>query len=162
MVSGVRLEEVKMCKSVIVLVKHGVLTPDTKLQKSTLLLPSSSSNTRSGFSPNPTSTERKEHTVKRPGCLPNSSSVTVNVDDVEVGHGGIARGLARLVLKLVQVAALGERVHSQHLRTDTTAQSVTRQSISTWERVHRHHSPVSDTSEHLNMGEGPQTPQPSQ
>ena len=120
LVSGVRLEEVKMCKSVIVLVKHGVLTPDTKLQKSTLLLPSS--NTRNGFSPNPTSTERKEHTVKRPGCLPNSSSVTVNVDDVEVGHGGIARGLARLVLKLVQVAALGERVHSQHLRTDTTAQ----------------------------------------
>ena len=125
-----------MCKPVIVLVKHGVLTPDTKLQKSTLLLPSSSSNTRNGFSPNPTSMERKEDTVKGPGCLPNSSSVTVNVDDVEVGHGGIARCLARLVLKLVQVAALGERVHSQHLHTDTTAQSVTHQNISTWERVH--------------------------
>ena len=105
---------------------------------------------------------RKEDTVKGPGCLPNSSSVTVNVDDVEVGHGGIARCLARLVLKLVQVAALGERVHSQHLHTDTTAQSVTHQNISTWERVHRHHSTVSDTSEHLNMGEGPQTPQHSQ
>ena len=164
-----------MCKSAIVLVKPGV--------KSTLLSPSSS-NVMNGFSPNPTSMDRKEHTVKRPGCLPDSSSVTVNVDDVEVGHGGIARGLARLVLKLVQVAALGESVHSQHLHTDTTAsqpsqrhirasqhgrgstdttaQSVTHQSISTWERVHRHHSTVSDTSEHLNMGEGPLTPQHSQ
>ena len=126
----------------------------------------------------------EKNTVKRPGCLPDSSSVTVNVDDVEVGHGGIARGLARLVLKLVQVAALGESVHSQHLHTDTTAsqpsqrhirasqhgrgstdttaQSVTHLSISTWERVHRHHSTVSDTSEHLNMGEGPLTPQHSQ
>ena len=47
--------------------------------------------------------------------LPDSSSVTVNMDDVEVGHGGVAWRLAWLVLKLIQVAALGESVDSQHL-----------------------------------------------
>ena len=50
--------------------------------------------------------------------LPDGGEVTVDVNDVEVRHGGVAGRLARLVLVLVQVRPLGVRVEAQHLSRD--------------------------------------------
>lgn len=42
--------------------------------------------------------------------------MTLDVYDVEVGHGGVTHGLPGLVLKLVQVCSLGEGVDGKHLQ----------------------------------------------
>jgi len=50
--------------------------------------------------------------------VPDSGSVAVDMDDIEVWHGGVAHGHPRLVLKLIQGSPLREGVDGQNLETN--------------------------------------------
>lgn len=47
--------------------------------------------------------------------LPDGSHMAVDVHHIEVGDGGVARGLAGFGFKVIHIATLGEGVDAQHL-----------------------------------------------
>ena len=49
---------------------------------------------------------------------PDSSRVTVHMDNVEMRHSGITHRLPWLILKIIQVSSLGEGVNCQNLKID--------------------------------------------